>query len=200
MNPLAVGILDQAGNQLGSFLPRLGGALVLLILGLLIARLVGRLLAKALHGAGLDGFADRVGAGEVLARAGLGPSLSRVVAVAIRIAISIVVVFAALSLLGLQFLSQSLNQGVLVLPKLLIGAALLLVGVVLGGFVRERVERLTYQMDFPVRDRAGDRRRRIRDHRRGTDRDLHDRPADPDRRDPRRGCRDVRARLRAGWT
>jgi small-conductance mechanosensitive channel len=150
MNPLAVGILDQAGNQLGGFLPRLGGAVVLLVLGLLIARLIGRLLAKALHGAGLDRFSDRVGAGEVLARAGLGPSLSRVVATAIRIGVSIVVAFAALSLLGLQFLSESLNQGVLVLPKLLIAAALLLAGIVLGGFVRERVERLTYQMDFPV--------------------------------------------------
>lgn len=150
MNPLAVGILDQAGNQLGGFLPRLGGALALLVLGLLIARLIGRLLANALHSAGLDRFSDRVGAGEVLARAGLGPSLSRVVAVAIRIGVSIVVAFAALSLLGLQFLSQSLNQGVLVLPKLLIAAALLLAGIVLGGFIRERVERLTYQMDFPV--------------------------------------------------
>ncbi len=150
MTPIAVGILDQAGNQLGGFLPRLGGALLLLLVGLLIARLVGKVLERVLLRAGLDAFSERVGAAHVLTRAGLGASLARVVAVAIRVALSIVVVLAALSLLGLQFLSESLNQGVLVLPKLLIAAALVLTGVVLGGFARERVERLTFQLDFPV--------------------------------------------------
>ena len=53
---------------------------------------------------------------------------------------SLVIVFAALLLLlGLQFLSQSLNQGILVLPKLFIAAVLVLAGVVLAGFARERV-------------------------------------------------------------
>ena len=150
MSPLAVGVLNQAGNQLGGFLPRLGGALLLLILGLLIARLLGKVLAKALRAAELDELSERAGISDVLDRARLGRSLAGVIAVAIRLALSVVVIFAALSLLGLQFLSESLNQGILALPKLLIAAALLLAGVVLGGFVRERVERLTYQLDFPV--------------------------------------------------
>jgi small-conductance mechanosensitive channel len=147
---LAVAILDQAGDQLGGFLPRIGGALALLIVGLLVARLLGKLLAKTLRVADLDDFSERAGVSDVLERAGLGRSLAGVIAVAIRLALSVVVIFAALSLLGLQFLSESLNQGVLLLPKLLIAAALLLAGIVLGGFARERVERLTYQLDFPV--------------------------------------------------
>ena len=150
MTPLASSVLNQAGAQLGGFLPRLGGALALLVVGVLLARLLARLLLRALRQIGLDAFSERVGVGEVLERAGLGHSLSVVVAVAIRIAMIVVVVFAALSLLGLQFLSESLNRGVLVMPKLLIAGALLLAGVVLGGFVRERVERLSYQMDFPI--------------------------------------------------
>ncbi len=150
MTPLATGILDQAANQLGGFLPRLGGALVLLLLGLIVARIVAKVLAKVLRAADLDAFSERAGVSDVLARAGLGRSLAGVIAAAIRIALSIVVIFAALSLLGLQFLSESLNHGVLFLPKLLIAGALLLAGVVLGGFARARVERLTYQLDFPV--------------------------------------------------
>lgn len=150
MSPLASSVWNQAGAQLGGFLPRLGGALALLIVGVLVARLLARLLLRALRQVGLDAFSERVGVAEVLDRAGLGHSLSRVVAVAIRVAMIVVVVFAALSLLGLQFLSESLNHGVLVMPKLLIAGALLLAGVVLGSFVRERVERLSYQMDFPV--------------------------------------------------
>ena len=143
-------ILGQAGQALGSFLPRLGGALALLIIGLLLVRLLSRLLIKALQGLNLDDLAQRAGVNRVLERAGLGSSLAELTGRAVRIAASVVVIFGALSLLGLQFLSQSLNQGVLLLPKLLLAAALVLAGVVLAGVARERVDRVTYQLDLPV--------------------------------------------------
>ena len=147
--PLAT-VLDQAGNQLGGFIPRLGGALVLLVVGIVIARLLARLLRRALRMAGLDSASERWGVADVLERAGLGRSLAHVLAVALRISITVVVVFAALSLLGLQFLSQSLNEGVLFLPKVLAAMALVLIGVVLAAFVRERVDRTATQWDLPV--------------------------------------------------
>lgn len=146
----ATTILGRAGETLGVFLPRLAGALALLVIGVLVALLVGRVVTRALRGLGVDDLAERGGVHDVIARAGLGRSLAAVLGVAIRLALTVVVVFAALSLLGLQLLSQSLNQGVQLLPSLLIGAALVLMGIVLGGFVRGRVDRLTYQLDLPV--------------------------------------------------
>jgi small-conductance mechanosensitive channel len=150
MTHISASILGQAGQQLGSFLPRLGGAIALLLIGLIAARLIARILVRVMQGFGLDGLADRWGVNDVLESAGLGRSLARVVGRAVRLALTVVIIFAALSLLGLQFLSQSLNQGVLVLPKLLIAGVLVLAGVVLAGFARERVERVSYQLDFPI--------------------------------------------------
>jgi small-conductance mechanosensitive channel len=143
-------VLSQAGNQLGNFLPHLAGAIALLVIGIIIVRLLARALIKALQAAGLDQQADRAGVNEVLQGAGLGSSLAVVIGRAIRIALTIVVIFAALSLLGLAFLSDSLNKGIQELPKLLIAAALLLAGVVLAGYVRQRGDRLSDQMDLPV--------------------------------------------------
>jgi small-conductance mechanosensitive channel len=150
MNVLATSVFGQAGQALGGFIPRLGGALALLLIGLLLTRVIGRLLLRSLQAAGLDRVSERAGVAAVLARSGLGQSLSALVARAVRIGLTIVVVFAALSLLGLQFLSQSLNQAVLELPRLFIAAALVLAGAVLGGAARGRADRLTYQLDFPV--------------------------------------------------
>jgi small-conductance mechanosensitive channel len=147
--PIAT-VLDEAGNQLGGFIPRLGGALALLVVGIILARVFARLLRRGLRMAGLDSTADRLGVADVLERAGLGRSLAHVLAVAVRISLTVVIVFAALSLLGLQFLSQSLNEGVLFLPKVLAALALVLIGVVLAAFVRERVERTATQWDLPV--------------------------------------------------
>jgi small-conductance mechanosensitive channel len=143
-------ILDEAGSQLGGFLPRLGGALLLLVAGLVAARLISRILRKLLERAGLDALAARVGTGEVLAKAGLGDSLSHLLAVGVRVAIVVVTIFAALSLLGLQFLSESLNQGVLFLPKIAAAAALLLAGAVVGGLVRDRLDKVGREMDIAL--------------------------------------------------
>jgi small-conductance mechanosensitive channel len=146
----ATSVLEQAGQALGAFLPRLGGALALLLIGLLITRLIGRILLRALQATGLDRGADRVGATAVLERAGLGGSLAALIARVVRIGLAILVIVAAVSLLGLQFLSPTLNQMILALPRLFIAALLVLAGLVLAGAARQRADRLTYQLDLPV--------------------------------------------------
>jgi hypothetical protein len=87
---------------------------------------------------------------EILGRAGLQGSLVAVTAAAVRITLSVIAIFAALTLLGLEPLSQSLNEALLFLPKLIAALAILLAGVIVAGLVRDRVDRLAGQMDFPV--------------------------------------------------
>jgi small-conductance mechanosensitive channel len=142
--------LDRAGDQLGDFLPQLVGALVLLIVGLLASIVLGRLTRKALAGVGLDRFGERSGTNELLRQAGLGSSLSALIGTAVRLTVVVVVCFAALTLVGLAFLSDSLNQTILYIPRILVALALLLIGVVLGAFLRAWVERTSAQLDLPV--------------------------------------------------
>jgi small-conductance mechanosensitive channel len=143
-------VVDRAGDQLGEFLPRLGGALVLLIVGLLLAILAGRLVRGALVRVGLDRFSDRSGTSALLDQAGLGTSLASLVGTAVRLTIVVIACFAAMTLLGLEFLSDSLNEGILYIPRLLAALALVLIGVVLGAFARAWLERTSAQLDFPV--------------------------------------------------
>jgi hypothetical protein len=143
-------VVDRAGDQLGNFLPRLGGALLLLVVGLLAAIVVGRLVRAALVRAGVDRFAERTGTDTLLGQAGLGSSLSALVGTAVRLSIVVVAVFASLTLLGLEFLSDSLNEGILFIPRLLTALALVLVGIVLAAFLRAWIERTSTQLDFPL--------------------------------------------------
>jgi small-conductance mechanosensitive channel len=143
-------IIERAGDQLGDFLPRFAGALLLFILGLLVAAIAGRITRKALVKIGLDRLAERTGANELLGRGALGTSLSALIATAVRLTIIVVAAFAALTLLGLAFLSDSLNQGIVFIPRLLTALALVLIGVVVGALARAWVERTSAQLDFPV--------------------------------------------------
>lgn len=142
-------VLDRAADGLGGFLPRLAGALILLIVGWLVVALIRRMLSRVLRAAGLDALGEKIGANDVLARFGLGRSLTTVITQAVRIGLLVVVVFAALSLLGLEFLSESLNAGILFLPRLLVAMVLLLAGILLAEVARRQVDRLAEQMDVP---------------------------------------------------
>ena len=142
-------VLQRLAELANESLPRFAGAVLLLVFGLLAVRLFARLMRKALKVAGVDDHAERLRVHDALERAGFGRSLAGAIELAVRLTLTLVVVLAALSLLGLAALEQSLNAGVLFLPKLIAAMAILLVGLVLGGFTREWVERLAAQMSLP---------------------------------------------------
>jgi small-conductance mechanosensitive channel len=144
----AAGILERSGETLGDYLPRLAGAFAVLVVGLVLVRVLARVLRGLLTRAGVDGLADRAGVHDVLARVGLERSLSRVVAAVVRIALTVAVLLAALSILGFEPLDQAINEAVLFLPNVVAALALVLAGVVLGSLARERVERTAFQMDL----------------------------------------------------
>ncbi len=139
-------ILDRAGETVGEFMPRLGGALLLLIGGLLVVRIFTRLLVKALLRAKADKLADRLRINDALGRAGLERSFTRLLGAVLRFGLSVVVVLAALSLLGLQVISDAVNETVLFLPQLLLALLFVLAGAVLSDVAKERADRLAYQM------------------------------------------------------
>ncbi len=146
MTVLAAAVLDRALNTLGDSLPRIAGAFLLLVVGIPVAWIIGRLASRFLGAIGTDDFAERAGIHDVIARFGLQRSLSRLLGRAVRIALTIVVVVAAVSLLGLGALSTALNEVVLFLPKLFVALLLVLAGAVIGDFLAARAQRVGEQM------------------------------------------------------
>jgi small-conductance mechanosensitive channel len=142
-------LVDSASDSVGAYLPRVAGAVILLVVGLIAVALIRRALRKVLQAAGLDDAGERWGAADVLERFGLNRSLSGVLAEAVRVGLIVVVVFAALSVLGLAFLSASLNAAILYMPRVLLACLLLLAGMVVSEIVRRHVDRLSTQMDLP---------------------------------------------------
>lgn len=142
-------ILDRAQESLGSGLPRIAAALLVLLVGLLLARLIGRSLSRVLIAAGVDRFGERAGIHDSLERFGMRRSVSKLVGRIVRSGLTIVVVLAAVSLLGLSVLEDAINQAVLYLPRILVALALLLAGIVIGTFAKARTDRLARQMELP---------------------------------------------------
>jgi small-conductance mechanosensitive channel len=139
-------ILRNAAETIGEALPRIGGAILLLIVGLLAAYVLGGLTRRALAAVGLDDLAERFGVHAVLERIGIAPPLSRVAGKVVRIVLIVATVFASVSLLGFAALSDSLNAALLFLPRVLVALALIVAGAVVAQLLADRTERLATQM------------------------------------------------------
>ncbi len=148
MSPAGASVLERAGEALGDYLPRIGAALAVLVVGVIAVSLLARLLRRLLVAAGLDRLADRARVHDALAGLGLERSLSRLVVFLLRLVGLVAVVLAAASVLGLEAVNEALGRAVLFVPQLLAALALAILGLALGGLARERVDRVAYQMDL----------------------------------------------------
>jgi small-conductance mechanosensitive channel len=137
---------ERLAESLVDYLPRLFGALALLVVGFIVIGLVVRVLRRVLTARDVDVMAERLGAHDVLGRAGLERSLVRAIVLGVRLFLSLVLLLSALAVLGPEPLQESLGVAVLFLPRLLLAIALVLVGVVLGALAKRALERWTFQM------------------------------------------------------
>src|SRR5205823_1643155 len=121
----------------GTYVPRLVVAVFILLLGYVVARLLGRFAAALLARLGLDRLAVQAGLTEDVARVGLHVRASHVVG---RFTFAVVLIAAlvqAVDVLGLEPLSQALRGVLDFAPRLLLALAILLAGAV-GGEILAR--------------------------------------------------------------
>ena len=125
-----------------AFLPRIFGAVALLILGSLTA-VVSRLsIALLLRRLRFDELCRRSGLTSLLERGGIRRSPSRLLALVIAYAIIGYAILTALGAVGLTFLAGSLNELILYAPRALTAAFLVILGVAAAGLLSEAAGRL----------------------------------------------------------
>ncbi len=128
-----------------SWLPSLGVALLVLIFGWLVARVAQFLLAGVLRRIGLDRLAERAGADQILADAGMDASAANLIARVVYWLILLVFVLAAAESLGLRGVVDTLGGLVGYLPSVLAAALILLVGSLIARLVGDALGALAMQ-------------------------------------------------------
>ena len=137
-------------NALNTFLaaiPQIIGALLILLIGWVIAGIAARLLRELLERAGVDRMFAKHG-GEVYGARSADFLPSVVASEIVKWIVRFVFLVAAANVLGMTQVSVLLNQILLWLPNLLIAVVILLVAPLLGRFVRGVIEVGAGQMGF----------------------------------------------------
>ncbi len=138
LDPMTNPFVD-AYNRLITHIPGMAAALLLLLLGMFIARALRTVCDRALTAAKLDDYTSKIGINEILARLGMGKSLSYVLSFLIYWFILFIFIVSAANAVNLTVVSELLERFALFLP-ILIGALLILFGGLLfARFLREVV-------------------------------------------------------------
>lgn len=125
----AMGTLWQ---KFANFIPNLIGALVIVMIGFLVARLLDALLSRLLAKLGLDRLMQGTGINKIMARAGIRVPVSGLVGKVVYWFVLLVFLVTALESLGLERISATLDMLALYVPKVLSAALVLLAGILLA--------------------------------------------------------------------
>ncbi len=131
--------LQNVWMQVASFLPNLIGALIVLVIGLIVAAGLGTLVEKIFEALRLDAFLAKLGLRPFFERAGLQLRGSYFLGKLVYWFIVIAFLLAACSSLGLYALSSFLAAVLAYLPNVIAAVLIMLAAVVLANFVRRIV-------------------------------------------------------------
>jgi len=130
-------------NDIIAILPDIIGALLVFILGLIIAPLVGGLVKKIIEVTKIDALIKKAGIKEALG--GFGDiSVAVIIGKLVKWAIIFASLIAAADILNWPQLSLLLNEILLYIPQVIIAVIVIAVGMVAGDFVQSFVSRAAH--------------------------------------------------------
>jgi len=139
---LRLSLYEVYGNIL-SILPNVIGALLIFILGLIVAPLVGGVIRKIIEVTKIDTLIKKAGVKEALG--GFGDiSVAVIVGKLVKWAIIFASLLAAADILEWSQLSLLLNEVILYIPQVIIAVIVIAVGMVAGDFVQGFVSRAAH--------------------------------------------------------
>ncbi len=127
--------LKEVYSRFVKFVPNLLAMLVILLVGIILARILRLLLLKLLHAVNFDSWSDRMGLTSVMRKGDLWAKPSVAAGAIVFWVLIIAVLMAGFSALNIDAVDRLIAHFVLYLPRILTAALILVVGYIVTGFI-----------------------------------------------------------------
>lgn len=127
-------------NQSSTFISNLVSALLILLLGWMVAKVISWIVKKVLIKSGIDKFGDKIKNLELLKKYQIDQKLSTLISMVIYVLIMLFISVAAADTLGVPAISSMFLMLVNFIPKLIVAIIMTLLGVILADFARKFIE------------------------------------------------------------
>ena len=127
--------LQDAIGVFLSYIPQIIGAIIILIVGYIIAKVLQALITRILEGVGFEDWMERGGVKQFFDRAGTRQTPSSVLGMVVFWFIFIIAITMAANALGIQQISSFLNQLIAYIPSIFVALLILFLATLLANFV-----------------------------------------------------------------
>jgi hypothetical protein len=142
-------------TKIADFIPTLIGALVILIVGWIIAKIIRKLANRILVAVRFDAIAEKAGVSNVLAKGGIKLTARHMISALAYWLVMIMVLVMVVNALGLTVASQLLEGLLAYIPKVIAAIFVLVLGMFLGNFVSGIVRTAASNANLPKPELLG---------------------------------------------
>jgi len=143
---ITVSALQRLWQQFIIFIPRILGAIIVLIIGWLISVGIGRLIAEILKRLKLNEAFEKTGWQKALEKAEIKTTISDFIGTIIKWILVIVFIMAAIEILGIPQFSLFLSRIVAWLPNLIAAIAIFIAVVIIAEYIEKIVRAITERL------------------------------------------------------
>lgn len=145
------GSLISLWNDVIGIVPELASAIILLIIGLIVASIFGKIATRIVHLLKVDTLTESMGMTEHLKSVGLSFTFSSVVGKIVKFFFIIVFLNAAVELLGMTQITLFLNDVLSYLPNVVVAVVIMAIGLIVGQFVKKTAVKMITASKLPIK-------------------------------------------------
>ncbi len=123
-------------NEFAGYLPQLIGAVLILIVGWIVAKVIRRIVVKGLRIIRFDRLTEKSGIDSFLMEGGIRLTATDVLGSLVYWMLMLIIFLAVMNSLGLQIASSLLNQIILYIPNVIVATIIVIIGSFLAKFVQ----------------------------------------------------------------
>ena len=142
-------------NEIAGFLPNLVGALVILVVGYVVAKIASAVVRRLLAAIGFDRLGERTGVADLLKRINVEKTASHILGRIVFWILMLTFLLSASESLGLDRLSATINTLVQYLPRVLGAVFILSIGLFAATFARDAVRGAAANIGSPHANTLG---------------------------------------------
>jgi small-conductance mechanosensitive channel len=147
--PVSFDMVRKLLDQLVAVAPNLFGALFLLLIGWLLARFIARIMRRLLRTVGVDKLGDQLNDIELVRKANIRIIISSILSKVIYYLLMLIFIVAATDTLGMEAVSQLMNDIINYIPNLLVAVIMLGVGLLFADFIKGVVQTTCRSLGIP---------------------------------------------------
>lgn len=145
---IAFDSLSAMGKEVALVFPKIIGAIVILLLGWLVIKIVLFILGRILKLAKVDLINERINGMDVASKGDFKIDVAKIILGFVKWLLILVFMIVAADILNWQIISKEIGNLLHYLPRFFSALALLMIGFYIGNFVKNTVKRLFDSLEF----------------------------------------------------